>query len=52
MQNTTFSTQKAMALNIFAVCMREGSGVVEACAEAARFNEGMRLIFGIRLEIV
>lgn len=36
--NTTFVVQKAMALNIFAVSMREGSGVLDACTEAAKFT--------------
>ena len=36
--NTTLATQKAMALNIFAVCMKEGNGIIEACAEAAKYT--------------
>ena len=37
-RNITFTEQKAMALNIFAVAVSEGDGVLDACKMAAKFT--------------
>jgi len=36
--HTTFTTQKALALNIFAIAMNDGDGILEACILASKFT--------------
>ena len=36
--HTTFTTQKAMALNIFAIAKDDGDGILQACSLASKFT--------------
>ena len=36
--HTTFTTQKALALNIFIIAMKDGDGILQACTLASKFT--------------